>query len=168
MTDVVSQLLHRGCFLVIVCSSLGDDERVIPDILERLDDEAKELVARQIYIPRVTTWKDLAAYLGDVDLLISSRLHSAILGFLTQTPTVAISFDPKVDSVMEDLNQTENLLHIGDFTAKGVMEALDRIERRSTLVQKQVATHMDEIRSVCALQYDAVAGFVMARRRSTI
>jgi polysaccharide pyruvyl transferase WcaK-like protein len=167
MTEVVSQLLNRGYFLVIVCSSLGDDERVIPDLLERLDNEAKERVARQIYIPKITTWKDLASCLWDVDFLISSRLHSAILGFLTQTPTVTISFDPKVDSVMEDLNQTEYLLHIADFTAKEVMEAFDRIERRSTLVQQQIATYMDQIRSVCALQYDAVAGLVMTHRRRT-
>ena len=86
MTHVVSNLLERGFFLVIVCSSLGDDERVIPELLERLDDRSKQLMARQMQVPKIRTWKDLVASLRDADFLIASRLHSTILGFLSPDP----------------------------------------------------------------------------------
>ena len=144
MADVVTQLLDRDYFLVITCSSLGDDERVITELLQRLDDRCREVVARQMHIPKVRAWKDLVASLRDIDFLIASRLHSAILGFLTQIPTVAISFDSKVDWVMEDLGQTDYLLHIRDFTSEDVIEALSRIEFRRNLVVGQIRSYQLE------------------------
>jgi polysaccharide pyruvyl transferase WcaK-like protein len=166
MARVATQLLERGYFLVFVWSS-EEDKSVIPEMLGRLDDESKNRLAQQMHIPAIMTWKDLVASLQGVDFLIASRLHSAILGFLTQTPTVAISFDPKVDWVMEDLGQTDYLLHIGDFTSKDVIESLDRIELRRSVVLEQIASYQYQIRSVCALQYDALTKLIkVVRRRS--
>jgi polysaccharide pyruvyl transferase WcaK-like protein len=165
MTRVVSQLLERGYFLVMVWSSLGDDESVIPELLACLDDQSREMLAQQMHIPRIRTWKHLVASLRDVDFLIASRLHSAILGFVTQTPTIAISFDPKVDWVMEDLGQTEYLLQIRDFTAENVVEALDHIQLHRNLVVEQIRLYQHRILSVSARQYDALAQLAMAGRR---
>jgi polysaccharide pyruvyl transferase WcaK-like protein len=118
-----------------------------------------------MHIPAIATWKDLVASLRDVDFLIASRLHSAILGFVTQTPVVAISFDPKVDWVMEDLGQTDYLLQITDFTAEGVIEALDRLGRRRNVVVEQIRSYRQRILPVCELQYDAVVALAVASRR---
>jgi len=165
MARLLSQLLERGYFLLMVCSSFGDDDRVIPEILERMDDKSKERAARQMHIPGIRTWKDLVISLRSVDFLIASRLHSAILSFVTQTPIVAISFDPKVDWVMEDLGQTESLLHIHDFTAEDVIEALDRIELRRGVVVEQIASYRQRILSVSELQYHTLAALAVAGRR---
>ena len=48
---VLTCLCRRGCFLVVACSSLGDDESVIPDLLEHLDDETKRRLDGQIHFP---------------------------------------------------------------------------------------------------------------------
>lgn len=165
MTHVVAHFLERGYFLVIVCSSLGDDEHVIPELLERLDDRSKKVAARQTYVPKIKTWKDLAASLRDADYLIASRLHSAVLGFLTNTPTVAISFDPKVDRVMEDLGQTDFLLHIQDFEAADAINALERIKLRRCLVVERIRSYQLEIRPSFAEQYNALAEFGMTSYR---
>jgi polysaccharide pyruvyl transferase WcaK-like protein len=79
--------------VIIVCSSLGDDESVGRELLDRADNEVKKRYARRIYVPRVAAWQDFAASLLEADLFIASRLHGAILGFMTQTPTVAISIE---------------------------------------------------------------------------
>jgi polysaccharide pyruvyl transferase WcaK-like protein len=161
LARVMSQLLHRDYFLVIVWSGVGDDDRVIPDILERLDDEARRRAAEQIHVPRIRTWKDFVVSLRDVDFLIASRLHGVILGFLTQTPSVAISFDPKVDWVMEDLCQTEFLLQIRDFMAEDVIAAFDQIELRKNAVVKQISSYLESILSVSNLQYDKLADLAL-------
>jgi polysaccharide pyruvyl transferase WcaK-like protein len=157
MARVVSQLLERGHFLVIICSCLWDDESAIADLLGRLDDQSKQRLARQIHIPPIATWKDVVASLLDVDYLIASRLHSVILGWVVQKPTVAISFDAKVDWVMADLGQSEYLLQIREFTAGNVMEALDRLSLRRNDVVEQLASCRDRIIAACAPQYDALA-----------
>ncbi len=165
MARVISQLLQRDYFLVIVWSGLCDDERVVSEIMDRLDDASRQRTARQMHVPRIESWKDFVTALQDADLLVASRLHSTILGFVTQRPTVAISFDPKVDWVMEDLGQTSYLLQICDFRAEDVIEALDRIDARRDLVMNQIGSYQHRILPALAFQYDALAEFVRVGRR---
>ena len=165
MAEVVSQLIARGYFLAIVCSSLGDDEHVICEILDHVDDDAKKKLPAQINIPAIATWKDLAASLRDADVLIASRLHSAILGFVTSLPTIALSFDPKVDWVMEDVGQTDYLLQIRDFSAKDIFETLDRVQLHRAAVAEDIASYQRRILPIFARQYDALAELALASHR---
>ncbi len=127
MAQLLSSLIRRGYFVVVACSSLGDDESVFPDIARRLEDEVRQSMQAQIHLPKIKTWRELVAVLRDADCVIASRLHGTILGFVAQIPAVAISVDPKVDWVMEDLHQTDYLMHIRNFTAEDVLDAIDRI-----------------------------------------
>ncbi len=167
MAQILSQLLRRDYFLVIVYSSLFDDESIIPELLARLEDESKHRLADQLHIPTIDTWRDLVATLSDVDLLIASRLHSTILGFVSARPTIAISFDPKVDWLMEGLNQTEYLLQFRDFTSKDVIRALDRLQVRRDVVLHQIASYRRRILPVSAEQYDTLAELAIASARSS-
>jgi polysaccharide pyruvyl transferase WcaK-like protein len=157
MARVVCQLLDRNYFLVLVYSSLGDDQRVIPELLQRLGEESKKRLTRQTYIPTIATWRDLVASLRDVDFLIASRLHSGILGLIARTPLVAISFDPKVDRMMEDLGQTDYLLQIRDFAAEDVIQALDRLMFRRESPVQQIVSYLHRSAPLFGEQYDAIA-----------
>jgi polysaccharide pyruvyl transferase WcaK-like protein len=149
-----------------VCSSLGDDETVIPDLLGRLDDETMHGLDGQIHFPTIKTWKDFVAAMRDADYLIASRLHGTILGFLTETPAVAISFNPKVDWLMEDLHQTDYLLQIGNFMAEDVFKALDRLKASRDASVEQIANYRKGTVSASAQQYDTLTGLVLAHHQS--
>lgn len=166
LARVLSCLVRRGYFPVVVCSSLGDDESVVPDLVALLDGETKkESLQERVHFPKVRTWRDFVATLLEADYLIASRLHGTILGFMTQTPTVAISFDPKVDWVMEDLDQTGCLLQIRDFTAEGVLSALDGVKERRDAVLGQIASFRTIALSRSARQYDVLAQLALGRHR---
>jgi polysaccharide pyruvyl transferase WcaK-like protein len=165
MANVVSLLLKSGCFLVFVYSSLGDDQSVVPEILERLDEESRKRCALQVHIPAITTWTDLVGLLRDVDFLIASRLHSAILGFVAQTPTIAISYDRKVDWIMEELGQTGCLLQMRDFVAEDVIRTLERIQPRRNAIAAQIASYLHRIVPLSDRQYDALAELALTNRR---
>jgi polysaccharide pyruvyl transferase WcaK-like protein len=166
MAKVLTCLSRQGYFPIVVCSSLGDDESVIPEILAHLDDEAKQSLSDPIHFPKVKAWEDLIAALREVDYLIASRLHATILGFLSQTPTIAISFDPKVDWVMADLQQTDYLLQIRDFTAEQVLKTLDRIRGQRLAVIERLVTYRRSILSPAAEQYDSLAKVALAHQES--
>jgi polysaccharide pyruvyl transferase WcaK-like protein len=157
LARVITQLLARDAFLVMVWSTYSD-RKVIPEIIEHLDSDAKNRLAKQMYIPEIAGWRDLVAVLLDVDFLVASRLHSTILGFIASRPTVAISFDPKVDWVMQDLGQTGSLLHIQDFEAEDVVLALDRLDSREQSVMDQLCSYRQRSASEFTRQYDAIAG----------
>jgi polysaccharide pyruvyl transferase WcaK-like protein len=166
LVGAVSILVERGHFLVMVSSSRGDDESVIPEILGRLDDKLKEKIEQQIYVPRIATWRDFVNAVGEADFLIASRLHSTIMGFIAHRPTVAISFDPKVDWVMRDLEQTEYLLHIRDFVAEDVIKAIDRIQLCKAEIVEELAAYQSKVATALARQYDTLAKLAMDGHRS--
>jgi polysaccharide pyruvyl transferase WcaK-like protein len=156
LVAAVSVVLERGYFLVLVSSSRGDDESVIPEILERLDSPAKGKIEQQIYVPRIASWRDFVNAVREADFLIASRLHSTILGFISRRPTVAISFDPKVDWVMEDLGQTEFLLHIRDFVSEDLIKAIDHLQLRRAEVTERLTAYQTQNATALAKQYDSL------------
>ena len=167
MAELLSLLSRQGYFLVVVCSSLGDDEDVIPSLLDRLDEEMKHSLENRIQFPKIKVWKDLIAVLRDVDYLIASRLHGTILGFVgVETPVAAISFDAKVDWVMEDVQQTDYLLRIRDFTAEEVISTLDRMKIRRDAIVQEIVSYRESILSASALQYDSLTELALAHHQS--
>lgn len=165
MATVVSVLLNRGFFLVFVYSALEDDESVIPELLDRLDDESKVKLTEQAHFPAISCWKDFVASVQDVDLLIASRLHSTLLGFVTETPTVAISFDPKVNWAMEDAGQGDYLLDIHDFTAKDVIRKIEHLRSRKEVVARHLTMYQQGNLCSSARQYDVLAKLTISGRR---
>jgi polysaccharide pyruvyl transferase WcaK-like protein len=145
MAQILSRLSSQNYFIVVACSSRGDDESVIPDILGRLDEKTQQSLTKQIYFPRIASWRELVGVLRDADYLIASRLHGTIFGFLTQTPVVAISFASKVDWVLEYLQQSDYRLDIRNFTADDVLAVLDRIKSDRDAIVEKIASHRKKI-----------------------
>ncbi len=164
MAEVISQLLDRDFSLAIVCSAI-DDKGVFGEVLKHLSEASRAKLARLSYAPEITTWQELVALLQVCDLLIGSRLHSCILGFAARKPVIAISFDPKVEQVMKDVEQTDYLLQIGTFEARDVMDAVDRL----TVQRQSVLDHIDayrlRIQASLEGQYDALASLAQDRQR---
>ena len=162
----MSVLLQRGYFLALVFSSCGDDESVIPDLLECLDESAKKRIEEQTFVPRIRIWRDYIEAVSEADLLIASRLHSTILGFVSHRPTVAISFEPKVDWVMDDLGQTEYLLHIRTFVSDDIIKAIERLQPRGAQITQQLVEYQSRNATALAAQYDRLAKLATDHCRS--
>ena len=166
MARVLCGLSRQGYFVVVACSSLGDDETVIPDLMGGLSDEVRRSLDGQIHFPEIKTWKDFVAVMRDADYLVASRLHGTILGFVAQTPAVAISVDPKVDWVMEDLGQTDSLLQFRDFTAEDVLNAIDRIKVHRDTVVERITSYRQGVLLASQQQYDSLARLALAHHQS--
>lgn len=160
---LISHLSKQGYFLVVACSSLGDDETVITDLMDRADEGVKQCLNHHIYIPPVKSWRDFVGVLHECDYLIASRLHGTILGFVTQIPVLAISFNPKVDWVMEDLNLTDYLLQIREFTCSETLLALERLKVNRRTVIKQIADYRHAVlnASETKRQFDLLIGLAL-------
>jgi len=156
MAEVISRLLEKDFSLLFVWSSTSD-EALIPELLSRLDEDAKARWAAQGFVPLINGWKDLIAVLRSSDYLIASRLHSVILGSLVRIPVIAISFDSKVDHMMQDLNQTSSLLQIRNFTASEVMNTLSSQQQRRDRVVQQLSSYCQKALKKSVRQFDFLA-----------
>ena len=79
---------------------------------------ASRVAARMQHIDRTAilrgeyTPQETLAVIGSADLVIGMRLHSLIFAALAEAPAVAISYDPKVRRVMEELGLTDRVLEL--------------------------------------------------------
>lgn len=90
--------------------------------------------------------------LAACDLVVTMRLHAAILAAVAHRPVLAIAYDPKVSQAMEDLGRGEAVLamnRLGDLADLAVevhrngvgdihLEALARLRRRAALTETLV------------------------------
>jgi polysaccharide pyruvyl transferase WcaK-like protein len=157
MARITSELLLRDNFLVFVTSCLDEDQPVITELLDLLDDDVKQRLIRQAHIPPIETWQEFVATVRGTDLLIASRLHSIILGFISGTPAIAISSAAKVDSVMADFGQSHYLFQTADFSSEDVLDASADLRLRRDAALQQISLHHQHILPVAASQYDTLA-----------
>ena len=162
MAQIISQLLRRDYLIIMVSSSLGDDDKVIGELVSILDNDCKSRISGQIQFPAIHSWRDLAGVLRASDYLIASRLHSIILGYVSDTLSVAISFDPKVDWLMADVGQADYLLNINDFFAQDVVDRLDCLMSHKPEVIEHIRSHRTRLAPGFAAQYDSLAALALA------
>jgi polysaccharide pyruvyl transferase WcaK-like protein len=163
IAEIVRLLSSSGYFVVVVWSS-NSDRQAVSDLRQLFEVPGDQTTP--FYSPALQSWKELVAILLSADILVASRLHSVILGALSQKPTIAISFDPKVDWVMEDLNQTDYLTQIRDFTPVEVAQMVQRIQTHRNDIEHELATYRQQIQPVLAKQYDSLAEMSIAELRN--
>lgn len=166
MATVVSQLLQRGFCITLVSTSLGDDTTVIPEVLAALDRTTRETLCSHVTVPEIGGWQDFVAAIGEADVLIASRLHSTILGLVTGLPTVAISFDPKVDRVMQDVGLSEYLLNIRRFGADDVLALVERATQDRKSVLDRIASYRQCAAELMNAQFYSLAALASASNRT--
>jgi polysaccharide pyruvyl transferase WcaK-like protein len=166
LSAVAAGLIRRDYFVVLAWSSLRD-RNAVPEIIRQVVASGNR-VSEQLFVPRIETWHDLVSVLLSADLVIASRMHSIILSCVARKPTVAISFDPKVDWVMADLGQEDQVFGIHGFAAPQVLDAIGRLAGGPGGVLKQLdAARRDAIAS-CAAQYDALVRIAQLKAAATL
>lgn len=164
MSRLLVSLLDEDWFPVIVRSAVSD-AAAIEDLMRAFNAMAPEGYAARIHVPAITTWQDLVSVLHEADLLVASRLHSAIFGFVASKPTIAISFDLKVDWLMRDFEQTRLLFQIREFTAGALMDSIRRLEPELQSVGNSIQSQRERLASSSAAQYDRLASLACRERR---
>ncbi len=161
MALVVIQLLERDYLLLFVKSSRAD-QAAISDLVARLEGSTRSRAANQILIAEISTWQELLIQIQESELLIASRLHSIILGFVADKAAVAISFDPKVDWVMEDLAQSNYVLQIANFSSDAVIASVEHVLQRQAVIKDEIVAYKHGVQAAFDSQYDFITGLVAA------
>ena len=142
-------LINKG-YDVLVCTSDTPDVKSASELRRAVSDIDPQR-SSQISYADTRTPKRLLETFGRADVAIASRLHGLILANLAGAPTIALSYDWKVDEHMRTVGLERFVFPIGTFEPSLVVAAVDEIiadhERIAAMIAEQCATLAAEVDS---------------------
>jgi len=110
---------ERGAEFVFVCmqSIKERDHAVIDPIVKK--------VGGTMFIPQ--NFAELTKIMQEAEFAIGMRYHFLIATILTQTPALAISYSPKVDSLLKDSILEPYMLAVSDLSSAKLTDKLKRL-----------------------------------------
>ena len=93
-----------------------------------------------------------------IDHLISKDHCDAAVEFAQSIPVLSLSYDPKIDSVMEQFGQAEFCLDIEDADLAELTDRFDRLLARHAVERERIAATAARHRTTLQEQYDRLFG----------
>jgi polysaccharide pyruvyl transferase WcaK-like protein len=107
LVSIVSWLVEKNYKILFFPTQIKMDTPMIADLKEALFNRGILKSKNQIIENRILTVDDLIEQILIVDIVVASRLHAVILSLLMHKPVLAISYNRKVNILMEDMGLSE-------------------------------------------------------------
>lgn len=124
-TDAVSKALDYayekyGLVPVFIPVEVPGDITISEEIANNLSENTPRYICRNLHKD-----SEFIGMLSKMELVCGMRLHSLIFSAVSQTKTIAFSYDVKVDGFCKDLGN-ENLISVDSITEDSVKELIDK------------------------------------------
>ncbi|MDQ3248389.1 MAG: polysaccharide pyruvyl transferase family protein [Chloroflexota bacterium] len=126
------------------------DGLVIEDLIGLLRAGKTPATTDSIIYERVCTVEALLQQLRATDMVVTSRFHGVLLAHLLQKPVVALSYHPKVDTLMAAAGQSAYTLPIDRFDVATLIACFQRLEAEQANAVVQIKQKTAE--SIAALK----------------
>ncbi|HMA99973.1 MAG TPA: polysaccharide pyruvyl transferase CsaB [Spirochaetota bacterium] len=117
----------------------GADDPISQELKEKLEAEAE---IRSLSAEPEAALKSFS----DLDLFVGVRLHSLIFALLNKIPLLALSYDPKVEGLMADLDYLP-LIKLEDLQASQAVAELEAVFAERYSIRKKIELFLKEKKS---------------------
>ena len=156
LVSTVATLLGKGHSVVLFTTG-APDRKVATDIIVALERE-HNIVAGRLRCARTNTLDALIRELSKLDCVIASRLHGVLISTLCGLPVLALSYDRKVDTYMEDSGLSDYCLDIHDINVASILDRFSQLAQNLTMIRNRLASNNRRFFASLMEQYDAVLG----------
>ncbi|HEV8000670.1 MAG TPA: polysaccharide pyruvyl transferase family protein, partial [Planctomycetaceae bacterium] len=143
---------------VVLFATAGADHAVIADLVRVLREDGIPDLDELLTVSTARTVPGLLDVLAQVDVVVASRLHGVLLCYACCLPVVAVSYDPKVEHLVESFNQQAASLSIDTLKSVRLLEILDQVFANRGVISQELAAKVTAFRGLLAEQYDRVFG----------
>ncbi len=157
LADFVRRVLTRDDEVVLFATA-GADHKVMADLVNRIHKDGATQYGGRLEVSPARTVSDLLDVLQTLDVVVASRLHGVILSYVCRVPVAAVSYDPKVDFVVNRLRQDEASVPIDAFDADRLLAIVDRLHEGRQAVANRLEHGVAAWQVLLSQQYDAVFG----------
>ena len=157
MASMCRRMLALGWEIVLV-SSDSPDAVTVRDVLAQMKPQLLPEERARVSTPETGNLTALARALAPADVVVAARLHGVIISHVLGKPVLALSYERKVTSLMDGMEQQTLCLPIRSLdsevaTAK-VLGILEQRQTWATDVRTRVAAYRQQVEA----QYDRSFG----------
>jgi len=135
--DFIEWLSKRGD-RVLLFRTTSIERLVLRDIWDNLRQRNNEKLIDQVEEIEAPCYQDLMKKIAVADLVVASRLHSIILSHTLNKPTLAISWDRKVQAHMQDFEQSRYMINIESLNGDILKEKFGELERNAEVISESL------------------------------
>jgi polysaccharide pyruvyl transferase WcaK-like protein len=154
LAGLVNTVTSQG-HKVSLFASDGADERTITDLKRVLESSP---ASGKVNTPRVKTVKELLTLFAGADVVVASRLHGVLLSCVMERPTLALSYDRKVNALMNDLGLSQYCREIEGVEGPALKDLFAQLAKNRREVRDQLKTRVLAAKENLNQQFDTVLG----------
>lgn len=141
-----SEELAAGWQLVFIPFHLPKDLEVGQKLLEAIAQEGNNHMENCVLLDRSYGTEEYLSIIGNLDFVISMRLHGLIMAAVMEVPLTGISYDPKVEVFLEQVDQPlcSSLDEELDFAQ--IMVNLSEALANRTILQDKLQKKLPQLR----------------------
>ncbi|MGG5739975.1 MULTISPECIES: polysaccharide pyruvyl transferase CsaB [Bacillus cereus group] len=144
LAGTLKKLKQEGYHILFVPMHGPFDQNASKDIINLMGEEAHML-------PYKMDIHEKISILSECSLLIGMRLHALILSAVANTPMIGISYDPKIDSFLQQVNQPIIGNVDGDWTTETLHSMAVKQLEQTEYVQEMLGQRVEELREQIAI-----------------
>ena len=133
----------------------NEDMEIISRVMKELDStEGIHVVTESMYVD------DYLSFIGTMDLVLSMRLHGLIFATLMGVVPVGISYDPKIDSFLKEIEE-ESAVSLETISSEVLYQSiLNKMQNLENNKQKVVAKK-EQLSNIASLHNKALKDLLM-------
>ncbi len=140
--DFAAKVLEAGNDLCVFTNGSPEDRVALSELRAPIDALAPE---SRVHYPDATTPAQLVKIIDGLDGILAFRMHAIIAAYSCGTPFCALSWDPKLDSFVQSVNQANRILRVTQSSgadaarvlAQAMADGIDEAERQQIVLQAQ-------------------------------
>jgi len=156
MVAFIHWLVRSNYRIILIRSDIGLDMSAIADAMEMLKQTGLPIPVERISEADINTVEDLVETLSLVDFVVASRLHTVLLSMRVSKPVLALSFQSKIDSLMQDAGLADYCLPISGFTAEALIQTFSALQARRVAIAEQITRRSQAYRAALAEQDETI------------
>jgi len=148
--------LVRQSISVTVFSSANPDDQIFSELWNYLDPAFTTEELQRITVSNINSLAGLLEALQSFDFVVASRLHGLLLSFLSNKPSIAISYDRKVQCLMDDLDQAPYCLDIRSIRSHDLSAVFATLRSNAHLIPGELQAIREHYNQLLEVQYQTV------------